>query len=85
MLKVREYECLNGHRNEQFVQDAGPQMIDCPVCSKPAVRVMSAPRAQLEGITGDFPGATMAWERKRAEKQKVQERKLRDHGDEGWT
>ena len=47
----------------------------CPVCGELANRVViSAPRLKLDPCSGDFPGATMAWERRRAEKLK-QERK----------
>ena len=47
----------------------------CKVCGEPSNRVLiSAPRIKLDPCSGDFIGATMAWERKRAEKLK-QERK----------
>jgi hypothetical protein len=29
---------------------------------------------KLEGVTGDFPGASMQWERKRAEKIKAEQK-----------
>jgi hypothetical protein len=42
--------------------------------------MIAAPRCQLEGITGAFPGAAMAWERKREQKM-AQERKHKEkHG-----
>jgi len=85
MIRVREYECPLRHRHEHFTKGDGPATIECPDCHETAVRVMSAPRAHLEGITGDFPGAAMQWETKRAQKMRQQAQKLRDHGDEGWT
>lgn len=32
-----------------------------PGCGGVATRLISAPRIQLEGITGDFPGAAIKW------------------------
>jgi len=84
MIKVYDYLCAAGHRNEIF-SEQHHVVQDCPDCGAPAHRTISAPRFQLEGVSGDFPGAAMQWEKKRAQKMAVQERKLRDHGDEGWT
>lgn len=84
-MKVYDFVCPQGHRNEMFVANSDVREQLCLDCGHTAHRTMPAPRAQLEGITGDFPGAAMAWEKKRAQKQAVQEQKLRDHGDEGWT
>ena len=33
---------------------------------------------KLEGVTGDFPGAAMQWERKRAEKLAVERKQSAD-------
>jgi hypothetical protein len=46
----------------------------CPECGGEAVKLISAPQIKLEGITGSFPGAYDAWERKHIQKLK-QERK----------
>ena len=47
----------------------------CPICGELSNWVLiSAPRVKLDPCSGDFPGATDAWVRKRAEKLK-QERK----------
>ena len=37
---------------------------DCPTCGTVAYKIISAPRIQLEGWSGSFPGATAKWERK---------------------
>jgi hypothetical protein len=43
-------------------------------------RQVAAPRAQLDGASGDFPGAAMAWE-KRRESHMAKERKNKEkHG-----
>ncbi len=36
----------------------------CPSCGGDADKLISAPRISLEGVTGDFPGAAAAWDRK---------------------
>jgi len=33
----------------------------CPECGKDADKLISAPHFYLEGITGSFPGAALAW------------------------
>lgn len=46
----------------------------CTECGGPARRVIRPIRTNLDPISGDFPGATMAWERGR-EGTKKRERK----------
>lgn len=36
----------------------------CPKCGKDADKLISAPQIALEGITGSFPGAALAWEKR---------------------
>lgn len=79
MIRVFDFVCANGHRTEMFV-DQKTTGIACPVCSEPAGRVISAPRAQLEGITGAFPSAADAWERRRESHMNKEQRMMRDHG-----
>lgn len=71
--RIFEFVCTEGHLSEKFV-DSETRQIHCPVCDNAAERIISTPHVKLEGVTGDFPGAAMQWERKRAEKIK-QERK----------
>ena len=68
-----DFICTNSHKTEAFV-DAEQYTILCKECGAEAKRIVSAPTMKLEGITGSFPTAYDAWERKRAEKL-VQERK----------
>lgn len=78
-LRFFDFRCANGHVHEHMV-DAGERTVECPSCGQPAQRMIAAPRCQLEGITGAFPGAAMAWERKREQKM-AQERKHKEkHG-----
>lgn len=82
MIRVYEYMCEEGHRAEHFLSEVVGQLA-CPKCGKPATRVISAPRVNLEGVTGSFPGAAMAWERKRAQKMAQEQKNKRDHGTYG--
>lgn len=77
-IKVIDVRCTDGHTSEVFTKL--DTEVPCPVCGKPTVRLLSAPRAMLEGISGTLPGASMAWERKREEKMRAEQKKLRDHG-----
>ena len=73
-----DFMCINENDPHIFEdrvdKDETPHPI-CPVCGEPSNWVLiSAPRIKLDPCSGDFPGATAAWERKRVEKLK-QERK----------
>lgn len=71
MLRVFDFQCPNDHITEAFV-NSDTREINCKVCGQTASRLVSTPRVSLEGTTGDFPGAAMQWERKRAEKIKAE-------------
>jgi len=73
MRVMRDFECKNWHKTEHFV-DSTVEEVSCPVCSHPALKVVSAARSKLEPYSGAFPGAYYAWNRMRNEKAK-QERK----------
>ena len=73
MKRYFDFQCAKGHITEKFIDDT-VKVVQCPHCGNDAGRLISAPRIGLDPISGDFPGATMAWERKREEKIK-QERK----------
>jgi len=40
------------------------QITECPSCGGQADKIITAPTIKLEGISGAFPGAAMAWEKK---------------------
>jgi ribosomal protein S27E len=84
VIRVRDYACPTcGHRFEVFASAHDDTEV-CMGCCGTAVLQPSAPRSQLEGTTGSFPGAAMAWERKRAQQIAIEKRRERDHGDDGW-
>lgn len=64
MRRIFDFQCAKGHITEKYVDDA-VKVIQCPHCANDASRLISSPRISLEGITGDFPGAAMAWEKRR--------------------
>jgi hypothetical protein len=73
MRRMFEFVCEDGHISEALVDETVRELA-CRACGKHATRIVSMVRTQLEGITGAFPSAYDAWERKRSEKL-AQERK----------
>ena len=73
--RIFEFVCTGDdpHLFERFT-DENNRIVTCPDCGEPSNRIVSTPRIALDGCSGDFPGETMKWERKRAEKLS-QERK----------
>ena len=51
----------------------------CPECSTPSHMLMSAPRIALDPISGDFPGATFAWEKRREQKMAQEVKQDKTH------
>ncbi len=73
MRRMFEFVCEDGHISEALV-DESVRELACRACGKHSTRIVSAVAMKLEGITGAFPTAYDAWERKRSEKL-AQERK----------
>lgn len=73
--RIFEFVCTGeeNHLFETFI-DSEARVAVCPHCGELSNRIVSTPRIALDGCSGDFPGESMKWERKRAEKLK-QERK----------
>jgi hypothetical protein len=68
-----EFVCEEGHLTEKYI-DSEIRQINCSVCDRLAQRIISKPQVRLEGVTGDFPGAAMQWERKRNERLKQEQK-----------
>lgn len=79
--RIFEFLCENRHVSEALVSPDTRETY-CKECGKSAVRIISAPTVSLEGITGAFPGAYDAWERKRKEKLAVERKQNLSHGTE---
>jgi hypothetical protein len=71
MKRIFEFVCVKGHVTEKYI-DESERVVQCPHCGNDASRIISPVRTALDPISGDFPGATMAWERKREEKIKLE-------------
>lgn len=71
--RIFEFVCEDGHLSDKLV-DSECRATHCPICDKTAERIISTPMVKLEGVTGDFPGAAMQWERKRTEKIKAEQK-----------
>ena len=74
MKRIFEFRCVKGHVSEKYVDDS-VTVVQCPHCGNDASRIISAPRISLEGITGDFPGAAMAWEKRRESHMKWEQKR----------
>ena len=64
MKRMFDFQCAKGHITEKFIDDS-VKVVQGPHCGNDATRLIAAPRVSLEGITGAFPGAAMAWEKRR--------------------
>lgn len=80
MKRMFEFMCEDGHTFEKLIDD-NIRSVKCIYCDTHATRVVSAPRVNLEGITGAFPGAYSRWERVRAEKQQQERKKAAANGE----
>lgn len=79
--RLFDFQCGQGHVTEHFV-DSEAREVRCPHedCHRLAKRLISAPRAKLEGITGAFPGAADKWVRNRESKMAAERRNQDRHG-----
>jgi len=75
-MMLFDFKCDSDHITEKLVKSDTTD-IECPVCGNKALRQISAVRAKLDHISGDFPGATMRWAKQR-EQQIKHERKTSD-------
>jgi len=78
-LRIFDFRCAGGHTHECMV-DADERTVECRTCGQPAQRMLAAPRCQLEGITGAFPGAALQWEQRREGKMKQEQKHKDKHG-----
>lgn len=76
--RIFEFECDNGHITERFIEESA-RMTNCSVCGLVASRIMSAVRSAIDPISGDFPGATMKWERQHVEAARVAKKRYESH------
>jgi hypothetical protein len=77
-LRVYDFKCPLGHVTEHFV-DSEIVEVQCH-CECMAERQVSAPRFELDGTSGDFPGAADKWERTRASHMAKEQKNMQEHG-----
>lgn len=77
-LRVYDFRCPIGHVTEHFV-DAEIEEVQCH-CDCMAERLPAAPRAKLDGCSGDFPTAADAWEKRRESHMRKEQRNVENHG-----
>ena len=74
MKRMFEFRCGENHTIEKYI-DEEVNAIECPFCQCMSLRIISAPRIALEGVTGDFPTASDAWARKHEEATRIAEKR----------
>ena len=81
-MPIYEYRCKKCVTVfEAWVKMSDRLLSDCPECGTTCDMKISAVRSMLDPISGDFPGATMSWEKKRIGKM-AQEVKREETGTE---
>lgn len=73
MIRRYDFKCENEHVEEKWV-DHSVTTSQCSICGSQSKRLISAPLAKLDPLSGDFTGATIKWAKQRAQKIE-QERK----------
>lgn len=63
MKKIFEFQCRECSNTFEKLTEYIKET-ECPSCGAMADKIISAPRISLEGISGAFPGASWAWEKK---------------------
>lgn len=61
MRRIYDFKCPDAHVTEHLVE-ADVTRLRCE-CGKEALRIISPVKCQLEGASGDFPGAHFKWVR----------------------
>lgn len=77
-LRVFDFACSNGHTVERFV-NADIEEHECE-CGAMGKRQIAAPRAKLDGISGDFPTASDAWVKRRESHMRKEKKNQENHG-----
>ena len=74
MLKILDYQCNHcGYQSETYAgNDPSPL---CQECGGDTRYIISGTSFTLEGVTGDFPGASFKWEKKRDQKMEYERSK----------
>lgn len=74
MRRMYEFRCEDSHISEALVS-SDVREVSCRACGKKATRIVSAVQSKLDPFTGSFPTAYDAWDRKRAEKLAIEQKR----------
>jgi putative FmdB family regulatory protein len=78
-----DHECPEcGHQFEEFVNTGSPETVNCPECTAPATKLITGTTIDPRlGVDADrFPTMGDKWARVREQRQKIEAKKVRDHG-----
>lgn len=83
MRVLFDYACEHGHLFEELVDRDSRDSVTCPACGSPAQRQLSALRldARMGIDAASFPTMGDKWVRNRAQRQRIEEARKREHGD----
>lgn len=78
-----DHECPSGHVFEEFVSTGSPDPVKCPECSQIATRLITGTRLdpRLGVDASAYPTLAAKWDRVRRQKQQIEAKRARDHGD----
>lgn len=71
--RLFDFICEDEHLQEHFVSYEVTE-VPCKICSKTAFKQLSAPTIKLEPYSGIFVSAADRWVKRRAEKQKQEQK-----------
>jgi putative FmdB family regulatory protein len=78
--RLFDFQCTSCEAVFEKLTDSEASSVDCTLCGNPSTRLISAPRAALDVISGDFPSATRKWALMRQQKIKTERRQVASHG-----
>ena len=79
MRVLNDFKCVDCGLTKEYFVDNERNAVECQDCQGLATKVQRPIRSSLDPISGDFPGATMSWEKQREDKMKAEQK------DSGYT
>lgn len=83
-MPVYKFRCDREHEFDRLLKIADRnEQQQCPVCEASAVRLITAPRLDTANLAMGESATSSAidkWQKQRAQKQKIEERTIKEHG-----